>query len=244
MDRLGVLAMDAGEFWGFTAFALFVCISSFIRGFTRIRRARRVENTPTSRIRSASQGYVELEGQCYMPSPRRLVAPLSGTPCVWYRYRIQKKRKKHWHTVKSGVSSAAFVLEDDTGQCVIYPAGATVIVGHTQTWYGPGMFPSTDQIEFGIGGGNYRYTEERLHDDDHVIALGHFHTRKTASGESESDIPLNTLVRPDTSGLPYIISSHPQDKLISRSRWSGWSGILMFFISGAFAVHMLVSRLM
>ena len=59
--------------------------------------ARMIEDTPTSRIRSAAQGYVELGGRCRALDGTQNLAPLTQRPCVWWRCRIQQ-------TVESGPS--------------------------------------------------------------------------------------------------------------------------------------------
>src|SRR5690606_9806630 len=54
-----------------------------------LRTARTIEDTPTSKIRSAAQGYVELSGTA-SSTGETIAAPLSGTPCLWYRYTIER----------------------------------------------------------------------------------------------------------------------------------------------------------
>jgi hypothetical protein len=55
------------------------------------RRARALADTDTARIRSAPQGYVELKGRAGLMDGDPIIAPLSGLPCCWYRYRIERK---------------------------------------------------------------------------------------------------------------------------------------------------------
>ena len=63
------------------------------------RRARAVADTPTSRIASAHQGYVELHGVARSDQPEPMRAPLTKRPCVWYRYTIERKGGKNkWIT--------------------------------------------------------------------------------------------------------------------------------------------------
>ena len=102
-----------------------------------LRIARLIEDTPQSRIRSAAQGYVELSGNGLPLPGTRNLAPLTQRPCVWWRYRVSrrtergsgKNRREAWETVASGTSSIAFLLDDDTGQCVVQPDGAEVVAG-------------------------------------------------------------------------------------------------------------------
>lgn len=54
-----------------------ITLRLFYLGFRQLHRARLIEDTPTSRIRSAAQGYAELEGRAVaLGDP--LYAPLSG----------------------------------------------------------------------------------------------------------------------------------------------------------------------
>ncbi len=137
------------------------------------RRARLLEDTPTARIRSAPQGYVELEGEGRpLPGPP-IVAPLTGTPCLWYRYRVEIEEEdghgqaahRRWRTLASGVSDALFELDDGSGRCVIDPEGAEVVPHVSDTWYGDTPKPAAGPRRIGrliVGSGDYRYTEARL----------------------------------------------------------------------------------
>jgi hypothetical protein len=154
-----------------------------------LRIARLIEDTPQSRIRSAAQGYVELSGNGLPLPGTRNLAPLTQRPCVWWRYRVSrrtergsgKNRREAWETVASGTSSIAFLLDDDTGQCVVQPDGAEVVAVESTTWYGDSPWPKSDapaRMTF-IGSREYRYVEERIYEHERLYALGDF--RSTAS---------------------------------------------------------------
>jgi hypothetical protein len=162
--------------------------------FRWLNLARMIEDTPTSRIRSAAQGYVELAGRCRpMPGTRNL-APLTQRPCVWWHYRIQRrtgsvsdgKRRTKWHTVSAGRSEQPFVLDDGSGECIVQPSGAEVLVTERTTWYGSTPWPMTTPgrrepfVE-----AEYRYFEERIYEHEQVYALGRF---RTYSGVGERDL--------------------------------------------------------
>lgn len=170
------------------------------------RRARLIEDTPTSRIRSAAQGYVELSGFAHGDDDAPLLAPLTRTPCVWYRYRIERyergSKRSQWNTVESGESDRWFVLDDGSGRCHIDPRGAQVSSKSRQRWRDDKRI-STDAphtapldllqrafgADFNIGNtfggvltgrlfdrGEYRYTEWRIHPGEFVYTLGDFST--------------------------------------------------------------------
>lgn len=150
--------------------------------FYYLKRARLIEDTPTSRIRSAAQGYVELIGGVSAGEAGEQKAPLSGTPCVWFDYKVERYRKgKHglWHTIDQGTSEQWFQIDDRTGICVIDPQGAEVITEHKRVWHGNTEKPN-EQVSGGnrflrnLGGLRYRYTERFIYIHDVIYALESF----------------------------------------------------------------------
>jgi len=145
-----------------------------------IKVARLIEDMPTSRIRSAAQGYVELTGRGLPLDGVQNFGPLTKRPCVWWRYRVSKKqqtgrnRGDTWRVVASGTSTQPFLLDDGTGRCMVRPDGAEVVSSESTTWYGDTPWP-TD-----VPGGrrtierDYRYFEERIYEQELVYALGSF----------------------------------------------------------------------
>jgi hypothetical protein len=188
---------DDFGFWLVTlAFAI---VAGGVASMRSLRRARLVEDMPTSRIRSAAQGYVELEGRALPLEGTTNEAPPTQRPCVWWRYRIAKKvergsaknRRQQWQTVASGRSSIPFRLDDGTGECIVKPDGAEVIVTETTTWYGSTPWPTAMPGQGGAAaflmssGREYRYSEDRLYEHERVYALGDF--RSTAA-DAEADV--------------------------------------------------------
>lgn len=149
-----------------------------------LKRIRLIEDTPTSRVRSAAQGYVELSGTVDVLAGPPIIAPLTGTPCAWYRYRVERRAKAgekgrlRWTTVASGVSHDLFLLRDETGRCVVDPEGAEVLARTRQTWYGSAPLPRRPPPMQGrwFHRGKYRYTEHRLHPGETLYAAGWFRT--------------------------------------------------------------------
>ena len=74
-----VQAWDAAEFWFWSLAALGFSALSFIKAFKGLHKSRLLEDTPTSLIRSASQGYVEFEGTGRRLDGEPVIAPLTGT---------------------------------------------------------------------------------------------------------------------------------------------------------------------
>lgn len=163
-------------------FSIVIALALFSLIFYYLKRARLIEDTPTSRIRSAAQGYVELIGGVSAGEAGEQKAPLSGTPCVWFDYKVERCRKGkhgHWHTIDQGTSEHWFQIDDRTGICVIDPQGAEVITEHKRVWYGNTEKPN-EQVSGGNGflrnlsGRRYRYTERFIYIHDVIYALGNF----------------------------------------------------------------------
>lgn len=145
----------------FLLFILGISIFGFER-FLRLQARRRlIQDTPTSRIRSAAQGYVEFEGRAEVSSSSPILAPLTNTACVWYRFKVEErdtdnKGNSRWTTVRSGTSTHLFLLDDLTGECVIDPDKAIVEPAHKRVWQT----------------GDYRYTEELIFPGEQLYTLG------------------------------------------------------------------------
>lgn len=191
-------------FWIGFALPFFVALCLLFASFTNLRHTRIMEDTPTSKIRSAAQGYVELEGhQHALGEP--LKAELSQIPCTWYHCQIEKKvtqvtskgTKTHWDTIYQNTSQALFLLKDETGECIIDPKGAQVKPDTVSCWYGhskkPGPIPKTWWQKFWAGFGSYRYIEKRMNIDAPIYAIGMFQTlnipRIAADCAKDSDSP-------------------------------------------------------
>jgi len=98
----------------------------FWTGFYFIRLKRRVENTPTSRIRSIAMGLVEVHGRALRKYA--LIAPISESPCIYYRVRKYRKDSRNQWKLTSDINSnhVPFLLDDGTGMVTVDPKDATV----------------------------------------------------------------------------------------------------------------------
>ncbi len=188
MESLRQTIHNSGSFeFGFWVVLLVVLSGvSFFLVFYNWRRARLIEDVPTSLIRSAAQGYIELIGSAQLMPGTPITAPLTGLPCTWYRYKVEEKEVRHvrgrqetrWRKINAGDSGELFLLVDETGQCVIDPDGAEVLPSVKDSWYGntrnPEFKPTGNYDLF--SGGRYRYTEHRINVGDHLYAIGYFNT--------------------------------------------------------------------
>ncbi len=126
---LAVIGFQANDkqIWLITM-ALIVNISFFV-WFSTFKRARTIADIATSRIASAAQGYVELYGRANIDKQNLITSPLTGTPCVWFRYRVYSRDNsdREWRSISSGVSDTTFEIKDSTGVSVVDPDHAEVI---------------------------------------------------------------------------------------------------------------------
>ena len=98
----------------------------FYRGFGILRRKRLIQNTPTSKIRSAAMGLVEVNGLAV--GPYVMNAPITGFPCYYHRsvaWQLKQSGKnKSWQKVADECRHLPFYLDDNTGRLLINPQGA------------------------------------------------------------------------------------------------------------------------
>lgn len=213
-------------------FILFAtCLYSGWRMYKWLHNARLVENTATSSIRAAVQGYVELVGHAKVMEGSRIISA-SGAECVWYRYKAIQIDNRHWDwgpvliLARSilnfsnsnfspdsyTVSDDLFLLEDETGQCVIDPDYADVIATRKKTWYDH----DTDSI---FGGSTVKYTEYRIDEGDALYASGLFETHGhiTENNEKEALISLLEKWKRDPDQLAKFDENN--DGEISMDEW-------------------------
>jgi hypothetical protein len=87
---LGIGAqVESREGWA-TALALMALVA-FFAWMMSLRRALAIGDTPTSRIGSAAQGYVELVGRGRNHPNFPVVSKLTQLPCLWYRYIVEQR---------------------------------------------------------------------------------------------------------------------------------------------------------
>lgn len=139
---------------------------SFFAWLSANRRRLAIGDTPTAKVASAPQGYVELSGVCRIPPGCRPVGLRAeelalGVGHAWYRCRIDRRGANgKWRTVDEVRSDQGFMLDDGTGECFIDPNGAEVSSAHKRVWH------EDDR----------RYTEWYISPDDSLYTLGEFAT--------------------------------------------------------------------
>lgn len=112
-------ALRSPVLWGIAGVGVGVFL--FFRGFPFLKRKRLIQNTPTSTIRGAALGAVEVSGA--VVGPYTLISPLSEADCFYY-HAVAKSTGEEEKKVAEEVLYAPFFLDDGTGRLMVDPRGA------------------------------------------------------------------------------------------------------------------------
>jgi len=168
---------------------------SILAWLSALNRLRTIRDTPTSRIASAAQGYVELIGRGHSFG-EPLISKLRVLPCLWYRYRVERRdSEKDWNTIDSGESFDSFILRDETGDCVVDPEQAEILTQHRDQWHE----------------GDYRYTEWKLIEHDNLYVIGQFRTQGGSNLEFNTREELNALLAEWKKDMPALLKRFDLD---------------------------------
>jgi hypothetical protein len=98
----------------------------FYRGFRLLQRKRLIMDTPSSKIRSAAMGLVEVSGLA--TGPYTLTAPITGGPCYYYRTMAwewkQRDKGSSWVKQADEGLHVPFFLDDGSARVLVDPQGA------------------------------------------------------------------------------------------------------------------------
>lgn len=109
------------------------------RAIKKHKKARQVQDTPRSKVASAPQGYVELQGFAW-PIAQTFEGG-EGYDTVYYSFTLQKQvtkghgksKRREWETVFVRVHADPFYLVDGTGLVRVIPIGAELELGSAKT---------------------------------------------------------------------------------------------------------------
>lgn len=222
-------------------FTLFM-ILAFYKWYKNFVQARIMHDTPTAKIRSAAQGYVELNGVQKCLPQQKTVAFLSKIPCTWYRYTIEHRSKDRWYIIENGASNESFVLEDGTGLCIINPQGAQITTTNVDTWQGFNRYPKgkpTNWLMKLLGTlGRYRYREWRMEEGMALYAIGNFHTI-----QDENGVSINILSGEGLSKRsPFVISGKSPQKIIQMFKWNAFFWMIGYILLFVMICWLIVAR--
>jgi hypothetical protein len=193
----------------------------FFRGFRVLQRKRLIGDTPTSKIRSASMGLVEVSGLA--AGPFTMKAPITDMPCYYYRTMVWEWKKagknKEWVKIIDESLHLPFYLDDNTGRVLVNPQGAELDIHRDfHEEYSPSLFSDKDFIPVNVssfvarhGFGNDR---EKIKVEEYCIkpknALFILGTLGENPGLEVSARPVRTL--PATgAGMTFSVSGFKED---------------------------------
>jgi len=108
-------------------------VVAFCMGFRWMRFWRLIQDTPFSKMASASMGLVEVSGCA--TGPRTIKAGLTGEDCLYYRavawQRHPSGGKSNWRQGADESVCVPFFVEDSTGKLFVQPEGAQMEVRQT-----------------------------------------------------------------------------------------------------------------
>jgi hypothetical protein len=108
-----------------SSFAITGGLYFFFIGFRLLTRKRLLLTTPTSNIRSATMGLIEVNGEAN--GPYTMPAPITGKACFLYHTTAWQQRdgkKQEWEKVADETLHLPFFIDDSTGKLLIEPLGA------------------------------------------------------------------------------------------------------------------------
>ena len=132
----------------------------FYRGFQILQRKRLIENTPTSKIRGAALGLVEVNGLA--TGPYTITAPITGIPCYYYRsvawQMMRTGKNEHWEKVADESLHVPFYVNDNTGTLLVDPQGAQMDIHRDFCeLYSNSIFSWKSGVPAGVAGFLERY---------------------------------------------------------------------------------------
>ena len=220
-------------------------------------RLRATDPTPVGDLANVS-GAVEVTGTA-RSHDGTLEAPLTGTPCLAYRWAVTERRRDSdgdttWTTIASGHSSVPFRVDDGTASVLVDPARADLRLAEArEIRVGSGERPpeavrafverepdvDAEYREFSVGpfdlsSGNARqYTESRLDPGEPVYVYGE---TTYAPGESREVGQVNARIE---GGRPFVVADGTESEVTRRVLFRAlgfvafgllWLGFLVVFL--------------
>ncbi len=204
---VGALGVHAEDRRAILVSLAVIAAVAFFAWMLSLRRLLAMSGTPTSRIASAAQGYVELVGQGRNHPDFQVLSRLTFLPCLWYRFVVeQRDGNNKWKQVSSGRSEESFLLHDGSGLCVVDPDHAEVIPRRKEVWTQ----------------GDYRYTEWLILPHETVYVLGEFVTLGGENVDLDLKRDVGELLAEWKRNQPQLLERFDLDKdgRISDREWA------------------------
>lgn len=213
-----------------------------LHGFHRYRLYNLIRNTPTTTVRAAPMGRVEVKGQVCPVSDEDLVqSPFRGTPCVAYECEIEEYREDddggHWATIHERRVAPSFLLRDDTGTLAVEAGEARwsferdyretfresnrpePIDAYVEAHLDEGGLLDPDVF----GGEKQRFSEWTLEPGEDVYVLGA--ARPTAGSARSFPDEVDLMVRRDEATDTFLLSDASETAILGTTWWTGVSSL-------------------
>jgi len=220
-----------------SVFALVFGLVLVYGGTQRFLLIQKIKNTPTSKVRSAAAGLVELFGKAMCRET--MESPVSRAKSVFWRLHgeyYQSGKHGGWRTIFQKASSTSFYLEDETGKMLIDPKDAEIDIpqdfqstGHLSEKGFFGLIPQAKlhpnvlalmERDSEIGGSFRSYSNHELRITESYIAEGDplyvFGNAVPLEGTSSHVAHENLVIKKPKDAPMYISDSHEKktvDKL-------------------------------
>jgi hypothetical protein len=189
--------------WVWAAVGAGAGVYLFYRGFRLLQRKRLIMDTPSSKIRSASMGLVEVSGLAV--GPYTLPAPITGVACYFYRTLAwqwkQNGKSSSWVKAAEESMHVPFYLDDTTGRVLVDPQGAEMDIHRDfKEEFSNSVFSSSLEIPANISSFLGRHgvgTDKKIKIEEYCIKIKNFlfvlGTLAENPGLTASPTPVRTL---------------------------------------------------
>lgn len=215
-----------------TVMWLFAAIFAIYSALTYLREAHTPKDLPTSRIRSAAQGFVEIKGVAFAVDSL-VMTPFSNQSVLWYAYikekRVRSKNQPSWKNVLTVICDNPVGLDDGTGKVIVFPKD---LDNETLTRESRQAYEKTF-LGMGIGP-LYRHTEVVIRPGDPLYCVGELSLAKTNDSPWPS-LPVVSYSKARDYGL---ISSLDESQVVAGLKRSAYfsAAVLLFGCYGMLSV--------
>ena len=228
------------EFWA--AVGVLFGVFLFVRGFQMLRYKRLILNTPSSKVRSASMGLVEITATAR--GPQTIPAGITGEPCYYYRATAwkltQDGRNRTWKQVADESLYVPFFVDDSTGRMLVNAQGAQLDVHcNFKDEIGTSFFGSNDMVppnvsrfllRYGlVGVEGIRLEEYCIKPEYPLFVLGTL--GRNVSGQIPQWSPASQVPRSQSSHATNLSFLGPSGNAVLSSL--GWTTGITVQVSGA-----------
>jgi len=144
------MILSGGLFY-YACAGFFAGIALLAKGVPTFRLKRLIENTPTSKVRSAAVGLVEVCGEVVF-CEEKLKSPFTGKDCVYHMCTVENfmgGSRARWFQVLYDEKRVPFYAKDDTGKILVDPKDASVQISlKWEIVSGQGEDPPASIVEY------------------------------------------------------------------------------------------------